>query len=276
MNKNEPAVLITESSIVLILNSKRLIAHKGHPLFSQIKQRIKDKNYDGIEGLFNVKNTIESSINVQIKNNQILYKGQVVNNAICKSIFEYLKEGIETTSLLNFLDRLLTKNPSKKSVDQLWEYVSRYNFPICADGCFLATKVVSNNWHDKYSGKIRNMVGDKPSMPRNQISEETEGDFCNSQGLYCGDLDGYVLGYYGYGNDRVVVVKVAPEHAVACPQDKSYMKIRVHEYEVTDYLGTVDELKGKNLVKFTHNSVTNTNDNWRSQARDNSGRFIKS
>lgn len=248
-------VLITDQSVLVLKGGKRLVANSQRPCFNKIIDAVKRGAFNNIERLFEVKNTVEKVYGLTVKNNQVYYRNKPISNVLSDMVINYMRNNYNHKPLCRFINRLLERNPSKISVEQLWEYVSRYQFPLDSDGCFYATKCVANNWMDKYTGKIKNRVGADIKMDRKLVSTENTGSFCSSEGLYCGALKEYVLGYYGGGNDRVIVVKVKPEDVCAVASDHNYAKIRCCRYVVTNYLGTVEELKDTDLVEFTHKTV---------------------
>lgn len=276
-------------SLTVLVNGKPTTINSSHANFNAAVTALKNKDYTSLVNCLDVPGTISKYTfgQVSVKDNEVYYGQMVLHNAACGKVLEYIKEGFDCKPLLAFLDRLYTKNPSKKSCEQFWEFVDRYQLPIDEDGFVYMCKVIRNDWLDKYTGEIDNSVGKVVEMPRNQVSDENTGNFCSHTGLHVGSLESYVLGYYGSGDDRVIVCKVAPEDVCAVPVDHNFAKVRVCKYEVVNYLGTVDELKSKTQeAVFTNNSIKT-----RSQIaaepkpvaktpnyyniRDNNGKFAK-
>lgn len=260
-------VLLTEQSVLILKGTKRLFAHSNHPMFSKIVDAVRGKRWNNIERYFDIRSSIENLYGLTVKdNNSILYKNKPVNNVVAKKIFEYLKNGYNHKPLARFLARLLTRNPSDDSINQLWNYLERWECPIDTDGTILFTKVVRNDWLDKFSKTISNRAGKVIKVKREDVSTRTDGDFCNHFGLYCGSLSGYVLNY-GSGDDRVLTVRAKPENIIAVPQDHNFSKVRCCEYEVVNCLGKVEDLQNTDSVEFTHKSVKSK------IKRDKYGRF---
>jgi hypothetical protein len=281
-------ILKPGTSLTVLLSGKLHTINSSHANFNAAVEAVKSKDVKALQRAIDVVGTISRYTfgRVSVKDNEVYFDNMVTHNACAKKVLEYISLGLDSTPLLALLNRLLTKNPSKKSCDQFWEFVDRYQLPIDEEGFVYMTKVVKNDFFDKYTGKIDNHVGQVVKMPRNQVSDENTGNFCSHVGLHVGSLESYVLGYYGSGDDRVIVCKVAPENVCAVPVDHNFAKVRVCEYEVVNYLGTVEELKGKNEVVFTSNSIKTkvqvesekvkpaANSNYHN-VRDNKGKFAK-
>ena len=133
-------------------------------------------------------------------------------------------EGKDPTIVMNFWERL-SKNPSYRSVQQLWSFLRHQGIPMVPDGCFLAYKGVRSDFKDAHSGKFDNKPGAIHSMPRNKISDDPK-EACH-EGFHVGALQ-----YAKDFSDRVVVCKVSPEDVVCVPYDHSAQKMRVCKYEV--------------------------------------------
>ncbi len=127
--------------------------------------------------------------------------------------------------ILRFYERL-QKNPSWRSVQQLFEFLDKDNIPFTKDGCFLAYKSVRSDYKDKHSGQWDNKPGVVNKMPRNEISDDPQ-HACHV-GFHVGALN-YAR---NFGGSKMVICKVDPEHVVCVPYDSSQEKMRVCEYKV--------------------------------------------
>jgi hypothetical protein len=138
-------------------------------------------------------------------------------------------EGKSPNPILRFYERL-QKNPSKRSVDQLFPFLDKMNIPITEDGCFLAYKGVRDDYMDQHSGTISNRPGTTVKLPRNLVSDDPKEE-CHF-GLHVG-AQGYAVGF----GSRTVICKVDPENVVCVPYDHSHQKMRVCEYKVIGNYG---------------------------------------
>lgn len=159
-----------------------------------------------------------------MKGETILFSGEELPLDLNNRIVRMVANGEDPTSFLNFYERL-QKNPSWRSVKQLWNFLQHEGIPLTKDGCFLAYKGVKSNYKDAHSGKIDNSPGRTNEMPRNQISDDPN-EACH-EGFHVG-----ALGYARSFSQRVVICKVDPADVVCVPYDASSQKMRVCRYKV--------------------------------------------
>jgi hypothetical protein len=257
-----PAVLITQDSIVLLLDGKRLICHMGHPMFQRIKNRIKEKNYDGIESLFNIKETAEKNTGVVVKGNQVFYKGELLSNAISNKIIQFMREGFDNSPLVNFLNNLM-ENPSFNSRQQLYSFMEKNQVPITKEGNLFFFKAITSDFMDKHTNTFSNKPGTVLTIDRAQC-DDNPAHHC-SHGFHVGSYD--FVKSFGRGDDKFVTCEVNPRDIVSVPSDNC-QKVRVCEYKVVQELESDDMEVISNIVV-----VKDTTKNYLAQNRDSSGRF---
>lgn len=173
-----------------------------------------------------------------------------VPEAIRRRIMKLSTEGKSPDPILRFYDRL-QRNPSKRSVDQLFPFLEKLNIPITKDGCFLAYKSVRNDYMDKHSGTISNKPGTTVKLPRNLVSDDPR-EACHF-GLHVG-----APGYASNFADKLMVVKVDPEFVVCVPYDASQEKMRVCEYKVIGHHGEHlpdDVMDGEEELENAHDTM---------------------
>jgi hypothetical protein len=158
---------------------------------------------------------------------QFTYNGASLPTELNQRVIKMATAGDDPTALFNFWERL-QKNPSKRSVDQLFSFLSHQGIPFEKDGTFLAYKGVRSDLKDAHSGKFDNSPGNVHEMPRNQISDDPN-HACH-EGFHVGAL-AYASGF----SQRVVICRVDPEHVVCVPYDASAQKMRVCKYEVIGF-----------------------------------------
>ncbi len=157
------------------------------------------------------------------------YMGQPVPNEFRRHVLDRAEAGKSPQPLFLFWEKL-QRNPSKRSVDQLFPFIAKKNIPITADGCFLAYKGVRSDYMDKHSGTILNKPGTTVSIPRNQVSDDPK-EACHF-GLHVG-AEGYASNF----SDRQIICKVDPENVVCVPYDHYQEKMRVCKYDVIGHKG---------------------------------------
>lgn len=159
----------------------------------------------------------------------LLFDGREVPESINRRVLAMVAAGESPAPLFNFYERL-SRNPSWRSVQQLYTFLQHMNIPLLPDGRFLAYKGVNMDFTDCHSGTFVNKPGAIHRMPRNEISDDPN-TACHV---------GFHVGALSYAQDfgpRVVVCRVDPEHVVCVPYDESARKMRVCEYEVMGLFG---------------------------------------
>jgi uncharacterized coiled-coil protein SlyX len=232
--------IITDTTVTVQLDGDILVANSAHPAFQQIRSAALAQDWQQVRTLMDVGKAIEtwSDNEFQISDNQVLYMGEPVPAELERRILSFLEEDAPFDHLLEFYRRL-RKNPSRRSVHQLYKFLEHENIPIGEDGCFYAYKAVQQDWYsisaDRRTGqKQLNTIGMTPSMPRNEVDDDpTHG--C-SYGFHVGSLN-YASGFGG-SNSRLLICRVAPENVVSVPHDCAYQKLRCSEYTVVqEYVG---------------------------------------
>lgn len=237
------ATIRTSDGYALIIDGASYQISESHPLFNELERAVLDGDTEFIKQNYRVEHKIQS-LGFEVKNDHVYFDGEELHNVICDRIIELFKAGKSVDNLLKFLENLM-KNPSKRSVDQLYTFMRHSNLPITDDGCLLAYKTLRADYTDKHTGRFDNSPGKVHEVTRNKVDDDFDKN-C-SYGFHVGGL-----GYSGPGGDfwsegdKVVIVKVNPEHVVAVPKDYSCQKMRVCKYEVVcDYVAPLSPTEAK-------------------------------
>lgn len=151
--------------------------------------------------------------------------------------------GTEFDTLVNFAIKL-AHNPSKSSIDQLFDFIEGVGLEISATGEVYAYKAIRTDWMDCYTGTIDNSIGKSPEMPRSGVCEDP--NITCAPGLHvCAPS---YLNCYGESNHRFVKVSFDPANFVSCPTDYKRAKARVCKYTV------LQEVKYSDLKARMHKS----------------------
>ncbi|WP_152613171.1 hypothetical protein [Inquilinus limosus] len=207
----------------------------GHPNFEATKAAIKAHEWDRVPDLVDVAASIRNYLEgaqgrlVLDENGNLTFDGAEVHHGLVGKIIDIRDEGHDPVPLVNFLERLL-QNPSKRSLDQFYNFIERNHITIQTDGMVVAYKGVRDDYKDEHSGTFDNSIGKRHSMPRNQVDDDADRG-C-SYGFHVGSYD-YVKGF----GHRKMLVRFDPKDVVSVPHDANCTKIRVSEYEV---IGEVD------------------------------------
>jgi hypothetical protein len=221
--------IITDDSITVVVKGKPYTIASSNAAFNEVKTRLQNEDFDGIEKLFDTGAAITSFTkgSIVIKDNAVYYKGQVVHNYLVDRILAFMREGLPHKPLVAFLENLL-QNPSFRAVQELYAFLEAANLPITEDGCFLAYRKVTSDYKDFYTGKNDNSIGAVVKMARNMVDED-KNRTCSYGLHFCSHS--YLPCYHG-GQGRVVIVKINPANVIAIPADYNNAKGRCCEYEV--------------------------------------------
>jgi len=240
-----PAFLIHSNFVTVVGANGPTTIDSGDIRFSSVLAAIKSKNWPELENVLTLPKVIAkfSLGKVNVYDNVITYAGKQVHGAIVNRIFEYIQNGYPFEPIILFLNKLM-ENPSENSRNQLFEYIERYQMPIDDNGDVMAMKAVTSKFRDKWTGKIDNSVGQKPEMPRGEISDDK--NVAAGPGLHHGWFS--FVRDYGNDDDIAILTKFNPTDVVRIPEHACYQKIVVCKYEVLKNLGPV-----KNITDFSCN-----------------------
>jgi hypothetical protein len=187
---------------------------------------------------------------VTVSGGQLYLDGEVVNSGLAQHILDHVNEDKDSAqALVNFLEKVVV-NPNEHSREQLYDWLSRHNFAINAEGNFLAYKGVRvrNTYPDAadeypyesisqgkatvdgkvYSGAIPNGVGAVVEMPRGEVQHDPSVG-CHT-GLHAGTWE-YAR---NFSNGAVLLVEINPRDVVSVPTDCAWQKIRTCRYKVVE------------------------------------------
>ena len=238
---------ITNDSATVITEGKTVLVHRGAPNFVVLCQALRQGSPQKVRAALSSQDYVTDwHPRFAIKDGAVCFDDKPVPVSFGKRVLAMVTGGEDPQPLLRFYERL-SRNPSWRSTQQLFDFLAHENLPIEASGHFLAYKAVRQDYTDVYSGSVSNAIGQRPSMPRNQISDDA--DLACHVGFHVGALK-YARDFinsgqagiagappYTSGSGRIVVCRVDPEHVVCVPKDASYAKVRVCEYLVVGHFG---------------------------------------
>lgn len=223
----------TNTGFQVIVDDEVQLVDKEHANYDELWECVKNDDEEGFMDLYTIENMVTNHFEdtgVEVQDGQVLYNGQVVENTLADMIIDLTEEGDDAKYMVRFLDNLMD-NPSKRAVDELYDFLAHRGMPITEDGCFVAYKAVRGNYRDKYTNTIDNSVGQVVEMPRNQVDDD-KSRTC-SYGYHVGAFSyAGTAGWYYNSGDHVMKVKVNPRDAVSVPADHNATKLRVCRYEV--------------------------------------------
>lgn len=264
-----------------------------HPLYNRVRDAIEKDDEESLYSLVAEKSSLQDIVtnseeDVSFQNGVLCYRGKAIDQPVLiDRLLDMVRQKFDISPFLRFVERLMN-NPSNKSVEQLFNFLSAGGLQITKDGCFLGYKFVQlydneettdlsgktlsrGDFVDHWSGTIRNNVGDTVSMPRNEVVDDPN-QAC-AAGLHVGTFN-YSVG----SNKHVIVVKVDPEHAVSVPKDHSFEKLRTCEYTVVSVLspdrkrlnaGVYDENDGELTTEEDEDIYYDYSDDYSDEYDDN-------
>ena len=224
-----PAYTLTHESLTIIWEGKSYTVQKGAPNFLALRMALLSEKWEDIPKNLTIAKSIEEWAKgaFTVNGSIILFNNVTLPEPIATRIKRMVGRGENPTPVFKFYERL-QKNPSYRSVHQLWGFMTHQGIPLTADGCFLAYKAVDRDYKDNYSKKFNNRPGEILEMPRNKISDDPE--VACHDGFHVGAL-AYAQSF-GNADRRIMICKVDPENVVCVPHDESQKKMRVCKYEV--------------------------------------------
>ena len=219
---------MTNDSITVILDGKPHHVQQGTPQFNGLRDALYREDWTAVSTHLSPAGALQQWLGdkfvVATDGKTISLAGTVLPASLTARIWTMAAAGESPAPLFAFYERL-QRNPSHRSVQQLFNFLGHVGIPIEPDGTFLAYKGVRSDFLDAHSGTLSNVPGAILSMPRNQISDDP--DYPCHAGLHVGALS-YACSF----SARVVVVRVDPEHVVCVPKDYESKKMRTCQYEV--------------------------------------------
>ena len=227
-----PAHVVTKDSISVVIDGEAYTIKKGDPNFGAVGAAVKEKNWKEIPSLISKALVVKQWAGkaFEIRAGGVYYRGDALPGELNTRIVKMAQAGDDPRFLMRFWERL-QRNPSWRSVQQLYAFLMHSNIPITRDGCFLAYKGVNSNYTDRHTGTVDNTPGALNEMPRNKISDDPE-KACD-QGYHVG-----ALSYARPFGPVTVVCKVDPGDVVCIPKDSSQQKIRLCRYIVVGNYGS--------------------------------------
>ncbi|CCI88580.1 rIIB protector from prophage-induced early lysis [Yersinia phage phiR1-RT] len=204
-------------------------ADSEHTNFKAALQALVDDNVELALELINVEKAVKKFVkgNIVIQDGQLFYQGLELKSGLVNRILQRCADGEDFEFLLPFLENLL-ENPSRKTVERLFDFLEANDITITADGHFLAWKVVDSEFMDCRTRTFDNSPGQVVKMPRMLVTDDDQ--ITCSSGLHvCSES--YIKIYRG-SSDKVVIVKVHPRDVVSIPVDYNNAKMRTCQYEV--------------------------------------------
>lgn len=230
----EPEVnyLITKDSVTLTMNGDSETVTIDHKNFAVVRAAVLSGEYDEAMAMMNVAVGIANwgQGSLQIEGGKVLYVGMELTGKLIDRVISMMVDGdADFERFAKFLN-LTMEQPSFKTRSRLMDFAAHDKLDINEDGYVVAFKNVNDSYYDKHSRTFRNMVGDSPSMRREDVNDDHSVSCSN--GLHvCSPT--YLRGFWGTSG-RTMRVVVDPRDFVAIPYDYKDSKARVCKYTVVE------------------------------------------
>jgi len=244
--------IVSETSATLIYEGKPYTLSASQPNFAPFKKALLNGDFETAINYLDIKTSIKefSDGELSIKDGAVYYYAERLHGAVVDKLLELLESGMSTSApFIKFIKNLLD-NPSKSSVDELYDFLSYKSLPIDDEGYVIAYKgVAADGWSKSGNtqttvlqgevnerGQIMNRVGDTIEVMRRCVDDDRSNQ-C-SHGLHVGSFD-YAKAWAGGG--KLLMVRFNPADAVSVPQDSACQKLRVSMYEIVEEIEVQDD-----------------------------------
>ena len=242
---NNPYI-VSETSATLIYEGKPYTITSSQPNFVPFKKALISGDFAEAVNYLDIKKTISnwSSGQLFVDNGKVFYGREELHGVIVDKLLDLIQNGLDSSApFVRFLKNLLD-NPSKSSVDELYDFLSYKALPIDIDGYVVGYKGVakdfwslSGNTHTTVlqgevneRGQILNRIGDVIEVQRRCVDDNRQ-NHC-SQGVHIGSFD-YAKSWSG-ADGKLLMVRFNPKDAVSVPEDCDCQKLRVCKYEILE------------------------------------------
>lgn len=230
--------ILQGSNVTVVIDGKPHTISKTHVTYQKVVDAIKSNDWTTVKNIIDpVKVVLNYGAgNVTVKGEQLYWKGQPFAGVLATRMIAMLQDGFSVEPMVLFMHNLM-KNPSKRSVDELYGFLEKNSLPITPDGHFLAYKKVRRDFKDIHSGTMDNSPGTIVEMERNAV-DDNKDQTCSTGLHFCGLS---YLNHFGDNDSRVVIVKIDPADVVSIPSDYNGAKGRACRYEVIGEMGVKAE-----------------------------------
>jgi len=282
--------IISDVCITVVYDNKPYSVHSSDKFrYDRTKDALLRGDWEAVYKTLDIISAIEdfSKGDISVVNGEVFYKGKErLHGVVVNKLLELLRAGLsDSTPLIKFISNLL-QNPSKSSVDELYDFLSYKSLPIDADGYVIAYKGVMPDGYSCHgnksttvlqgtvdsAGRILNTVGATIEVERRSV-DDNRNRGC-SHGLHVGSWN-----YARSFGSKTLMVRFNPADAVSVPTDCHCQKLRVCKYEV---LAEIDSETSDSYLDWEEDAggsgehrTVNPNKGW-NNPRDSKGRFVKS
>jgi hypothetical protein len=230
---------ITDRNVSVNYDGQTHIVPRADALADRLIKAVKEGKLSEIPALVDAAKRIEvySKGNFVVKDGRVHVNGLAAPQVLSDKIIRFSNDGLPFQPLIKFAEKLQS-NPSFRAVNELYQFLEKNDHPLTENGNFIAYKRVKSNFMDIYSGTFDNSPGKEPTVPRNQVDEDSNRTCSN--GLHVAN---WYYAHTQFGSsvrdtDIMLEVEVDPSNVVAIPADYNQSKMRVCKYKVLGVVTT--------------------------------------
>lgn len=233
-------------SLSVVVDSKQYTMRNDNPLFGQAVEAYRKEDWDSLMTFLSPEKAVRQYLfeyeDIKVENGAVYFGGSAVHSLCVDRILQFCDSGFSPMPLLKFLSKL-QKNPSRRSVEELYRFLERNNLTVTTNGNFLAYKALTSEFYsitagnaqllkgkDDGKGRIFNGVGEEIQVYRNYVDDDANRG-C-SVGLHAGTLE--YAQTFGGNSATLVIVEIDPADVVSVPHDCECQKLRTARYKVVD------------------------------------------
>ena len=175
-NKTKQPIFVIGDSLTatIVLDGTTHVISASHPNHGVIIEALTEKDFSVLSGLVDMPKAIQEYSDGKIVINEygeVSYDGEELHNSVTRRITEFFQQGLDFKPLVRFLENLMS-NPSKRAVEELYNFLNNDGMAITEDGCFVGYKGVRENFMDKHTGTFDNSPGQVHKMERNLVDDD--------------------------------------------------------------------------------------------------------
>lgn len=227
-------------------------ADSNHPHWQRILELL-NANDPAVFDLFDVASAVAKKLmvlseRITYDHGLIRFDGEVQKGPLADHLVRVIKTGTDDYKPVVKFWENVAQNPSDRSREEMFEWLSKHEFSIDQDGYIVGYKSYTSvdkdtvkpthQGHSFVNGVENNgyaeiRLGDVVTIPRNEV-DDNKGRDC-SVGLHIGDWT-FVTSFSG---DRKAKVRVHPRDVVSIPT-KDARKMRCCRYELVEFVTAPD------------------------------------
>ena len=241
MSKLIPHVRSSQN-VTVYLDGKPHIVPAGTPQYDLALAALAAGDEAGVRDAIKIRDAVAKLSDgiITVEDDTLFYDGKELHTSLANRIIGIVKAAGNAGPLIAFMHNLY-QNPSKRAVDEVFDFLDACRLPLTPDGHFLAYKKVNSDYTSIHDGTTKNDLGTVVEMKRNEVDED-KNRTCSSGLHFCSKS---YLSQFGGSGKRIIVLKINPADVVAIPADYNNAKGRAWRYEVVGELNTHD---GRDVV----------------------------